>query len=87
MQLLCGIFDNVTPTVSRAYKIIITNEIFVMQCNQHSVLWVHLQLTQATLFDLRAELLRARRCSERETLHLFQPPRADQMPDPLQGQD
>ena len=24
---------------------------------------------------------------ERETLHLFQPPRADQMPDPLQGQD
>ena len=24
---------------------------------------------------------------ERETLHLFQPPRADQMLDPLQGQD
>ena len=23
---------------------------------------------------------------ERETLHLFQPPRADQMPDPHQGQ-
>ena len=24
---------------------------------------------------------------ELETLHLFQPPRADQMPEPLQGQD
>ena len=54
MQLLC-IFDDVTSTVSRAYKIIIIDEIFLMQCNQHSVLWVHLQLTQATLFNLRAE--------------------------------
>ena len=31
------------------------------------------------------ELERGR--EKRETLHLFQPPRADQMPDPLQGQD
>ena len=27
----------------------------------------------------------ASRIRERETLHLFQPPRADQMPDPLRG--
>jgi len=36
--------------------------------------------------NLCARVVRICECPERETLHLFQPPRADQMPDPHQGQ-
>ena len=50
---------------------------------------MYLQLSQHVkrLIELLPKVYSMHELRERETLHLFQPPRADQMPDPLQGQD
>ena len=54
-------------------------------CRRSSLTSHSLNLT--TMLSVQSELDRFFLGRERETLHLFQPPRADQMPDPLQGQD